>query len=238
MRSAPLFHLECAPVALADGFHYVVLSALQWNPPNLDLMATANKQRFAVLYQQPLEERFAMETLEQAHIHGALSEVKLVAVHKDTIHLFFGDEVAGITLPAIESLWELVKDLIPNRRLALDFSCEAEVYSGRSDYAFWPAVKEVLESNNLGIERYPAPALHDCAEEILNAENLEFHKAHRNILQYSAAQPVTSIGMCPMDLFLGSQAEHSRCLTAKSYNPDTQHFSGTGTQCFGLLIPL
>ena len=88
MRAAPLFHLECAPVALADGFHYVVLSALQWKTSNLDLMATATKQRFAVLYQQPLEERFAMETLEQAHIHGALSGVKLVAVHKDTIHLF------------------------------------------------------------------------------------------------------------------------------------------------------
>lgn len=218
MRSAPLFHLECAPVVLADGFHYVVLSVLQGKTPNLDPVATGNKQRFAVLYHQPLEESFAMEILEQAHIHGALSGVKLVAVHKDTFHLFLGNDVAGTTLPAIESLWEPVKNLAPNRRLALDYSCEAEVYSERSDFAFWPAVKEVLESNTLGIERYSTPMPHDCEEKIFNGDDLESHKFHMNILQHSAVQPVTPIGTCSMDLLLEPQTAYSRCLMANLYD--------------------
>jgi hypothetical protein len=104
MRFSALFHPECAPVALDDVFQYVVFSALQWKTPNLDLMAAASKQRFAVLYNQPLEDRFAMETLEQAHIQGAMSGVKVVAVHKEEICLFLSDEVAAATLPAIESL--------------------------------------------------------------------------------------------------------------------------------------
>ena len=54
MRFSALFHPECAPVALEGVFQYLVFSALQWKTPNLDLMATANKQRFAVLYNQPL----------------------------------------------------------------------------------------------------------------------------------------------------------------------------------------
>lgn len=224
MSTPALFHPECDPVALAGGFHYVVLSVLQWKTPNLDLMATANKQRFAVLYHQPLEEGFALETLEQAHIRGALSGVKLVAVHKNAFRLFLSDEVAGTIFPAIEALWEPIKDLDLNRRLAVDFSCETEVYSGGSDYAFWPVVKEVLESNTLGIERYPIPVLHDCAEEVLYGDDPESHKLHVNILQSSSPQPVLSSGMCSMDLELAPQSAHSRCLMAKSYskqnNPD------------------
>lgn len=218
MRSTPLFHPECAPVALTDDFHYVVFSASQWKTPNLDLMATAKKQRFAVLYHQPLDEGFALETLEEAHICGALSRVKLVAVHKNAFHLFLGDEVAGATVPAIESLWEPIKDLDLNRRLAVDFSCETKAYSGRSDYAFWTVVKEVLESNILGIERYPIPVLHDCTEEVLHGDDPEAHKFHVSILQPSSANPIPSIGVCPMDLALNIQTAHSRCHMAKSYS--------------------
>jgi hypothetical protein len=105
-----------------------VLSTLQWKTPNLDLMATASKQRFAVLYNQSLGDRFAIETLEQAHIQGAMSGVKLVSVHKDVLRIFLSDEVAGATFPAIEALWEPIKELDLNRRLEVDFSCEHEVY--------------------------------------------------------------------------------------------------------------
>ncbi len=121
MRFSTLFHPECAPVALDDTFHYVVLSALQWKTPNLDLLVSAGKQRFAVLYNQPLEERFAIETLEQAHIQGAMSGVKLVAVHKGVLRIFLSDEVEGATFPAIEALWEPIKELELNRRLEVDF---------------------------------------------------------------------------------------------------------------------
>ena len=194
MRFSSLFHLECAPVALDDTFHYVVLSTLQWKTPNLDLMATASKQRFAVLYNQPLGDRFAIETLEQAHIQGAMSGVKLVSVHKDVLRIFLSDEVAGATFPAIEALWEPIKELDLNRRLEVDFSCEHEVYSGRSEYLFWSAVKEVLESNSLGIERYETPVLHDCAEEISSGDAVTSSVSYRQSTSSEAAMPN---GFCP-----------------------------------------
>ena len=210
MRFLPLFHPECAPVTVEGGSRYVVLSALQWKTPNLDLMATASKQRFAVLYNQPLEERFAIETLEQAHIQGAMSGVKLVAVHKDVLRIFLSDEVAGSTFSTIEALWEPIKELDLNRRLDVDFSCEHEAYSGRSDYLFWPAVKEVLESNSLGIERYETPVLHDCAEEISNGDDPVSHQSHLEILQSLASEPVTRTGFCPNVLeHVGSMVDHS-----------------------------
>ena len=200
MRFSALFHPECAPVALEGVFQYVVLSALQWKTPNLDLMATARKQRFAVLYDQPLEDRFAIETLEQAHIQGAMSGVKLVAVHKDVLRIFLSDEVAGSTFSAIEALWKPIRELELSRRLEVDFSCEHEAYSGRSDYLFWREVKEVLESNSLGIERYNIPVLHDCAEEILNCEGRISHRLHVDLLQTvtPSVSPERS-GLCSVD---------------------------------------
>jgi len=200
MRFSALFHLECAPVALEGVFQYVVLSALQWKTPNLDLMATAREQRFAVLYNQPLEDRFAIETLEQAHIQGAMSGVKLVAVHKDVLRIFLSDEVAGSTFSAIEALWKPIKELELNRRLEVDFSCEHEAYSGRSDYLFWREVKEVLESNSLGIERYNIPVLHDCAEEILNCDDRISHRLHVDLLQtVTPSESPERSGLCSVD---------------------------------------
>lgn len=66
MTFLPVFCPEGDPVALDDTFQYVVLSTLQWKDANLKVMIKAAKQRFAVLYNQPLEDRFAIETLEQA----------------------------------------------------------------------------------------------------------------------------------------------------------------------------
>jgi hypothetical protein len=197
MRFSSLFHVECAPVALDDTFHYVVLSTLQWKTPNLDLMATASKQRFAVLYNQSLGDRFAIETLEQAHIQGAMSGVKLVSVHKDVLRIFLSDEVAGATFPAIEALWEPIKELDLNRRLEVDFSCEHEVYPGRSEYLFWSAVKEVLESNSLGIERYETPVLHDCAGEISSGDAPSSHQYHIDIRQSTSSEAAMPTGFCP-----------------------------------------
>lgn len=216
MRFSALFHPEGAPVAVDGGSHYVVLSALQWKTPNLDLMKNASKQRFAVLYNQPLEDRFAIETLEQAHIHGAMSGVKLVAVHKDVLRIFLSDEVASSTFPAIEALWEPIKELELNRRLEVDFSCEHEAYTGRSDYLFWSAVKEVLESNSLGIERYKTPVLHDCADEVLHGDYWEYHALHVDIRQSFAPQPIGLSQMCST-VSLTSNIRHSAYLMAQNY---------------------
>jgi hypothetical protein len=218
MRFSTLFHPECAPLALDDTFHYVVLSALQWKTPNLDLLVSAGKQRFAVLYNQPLEERFAIETLEQAHIQGAMSGVKLVAVHKGVLRIFLSDEVEGATFPAIEALWEPIKELELNRRLEVDFSCEHEVYSGRSEYLFWSAVKEVLKSNRLGIERYETPVLHDCAEEISSGDDPSSHQYHIDIRQSFSSEAVMPTGICPHVLeHVDSMVGHSSTSMLECY---------------------
>lgn len=196
MRFSALLHPESAPVALDDTFRYVVLSALQWKTPNLELLVTASRQRFAVLYNQPLEDSFAIETLEQAHIRGAMSGVKLVAVHKDVLRIFLSAEVSESNFPAIEKLWEPIKGLDINRRLEVDFSSEHEVYSGRSDYLFWPAVKQVLESSKLGIERYEMPVLNFCTEEISNVDDPAFYQLHPDIFQSSTPGRVTQTGVC------------------------------------------
>ncbi|MDR6927859.1 hypothetical protein [Pseudomonas sp. BE134] len=218
MAFLPLFHPECAPVALDDGHHYVVFSALQWKDANLKVMPKAAKQRFAVLYNQPLEERFMMETLEQAHIQGAMSGVKLVSVHKNQLRIFLSDEVAGTTFHAIEALWEPIKDLDLNRGLEIDFSCEHEACSGRSDYLFWADVKEVLESNTLGIEQYSIPVLHDCAEKILNGDEPVSHQIHVDIRQSFTPQPAAPTEHCPMEVdSIASMMGHNNYLMTELY---------------------
>lgn len=196
MTLSHLFHPESIPVALDNTLHYVVFSTLQWKTPNLDVMTQAAKQRFAVLYNQPLEHSFVMDTLEQAHIQGAMSGVKVVAVHKNLLYLFLSNDVEGTTVPAIESLWTPIRELDLNQRLEIDFSCENEVYSGRSDYAFWPAVKEILESNVLGIEQYQVPVLHDCSEEVLYGDDLESHALHVDIRQSFTSEPAAPTQLC------------------------------------------
>ena len=159
MTLAPIFHRECDPVELDDVHHYVVFSCLQRKNQNLEALPQAAKQRFAVLYHQPLDESPIMETLERAHNLGAMSGVRLVAVHKDAAYIFLSHEVASSTFPAIELLWTKVREMVRNRRLIVDFGNETEIHSGRSDYAFWRIAKEVLDSEMLGIMQYEISAL-------------------------------------------------------------------------------
>ncbi|MEO6677666.1 MAG: hypothetical protein ABIO21_09840 [Pseudomonas sp.] len=218
MTFSSLFHRESTPVALENTLHYVVFSTLQWKTPNLDVMTRAAKQRFAVLYNQPLEHSFVMDTLEQAHIQGAMSGVKVVAVHKNSLYLFLSDDVAGPTFPAIESLWTPIRKLDLNRRLEVDFACENEVYSGRSDYAFWPAVKEVLESNTLGIEQYQVPVLHDCSEEVLYGDDLESHALHVDIRQSFTSEPAAPTQLCSeVVASVASMLGHTNYLMTECY---------------------
>lgn len=166
MTPSPTFHRECDPVELDGAHRYVVFSCLQWKNPNLEALPQAAKQRFAVLYHQPLDESFIMETLERAHILGAMSGVKLVAVHKDAPYIFLSHEVASSTFPAIELLWTKVTEMDRNQRLAVDFGSETEIHSGRSDYAFWRIAKEALDSEVLGIEQYRISARELIDDEV------------------------------------------------------------------------
>lgn len=213
-----VFHPESAPVSLGGNLQYLVFSALQWKDANLKVMPKAAKQRFAVLYNQPLEERFMMETLEQAHIQGAMSGVKLISIHKNLLRIFLSDEVAGTTFHAIESLWEPIKELDLNRGLEIDFSCEHEAYSGRSDYLFWRAVKEVLESNTLGIEQYSIPVLHDCADKIFKGDEPASHQSHVDIRQSFTPQPAVPTQPYPMVMnSVASMMGHNNYLMTELY---------------------
>lgn len=199
-----LLHLESPPVAL-DGINYAVFSCLQWKSPNLEMMTRASKQRFAILYNQPLENSFVIETLEQAHIQGAMSGVKVVVVHKNSLYIFLSKEVASITLPAIENLWTPITGLDLNQPLNVDFACEDEVYSGRSDYTFWPTVKEILESNELGVAQYATPLLGRSSNMVDDVTKFRF--AAGNIGLCASAIP-------KIELVPGSSLECLMCSNA------------------------
>jgi len=70
MRPAPLYHSECSPAALADGF-YVCAQRSAVGTPTL----TAKTQRWAVLHHQPQEESFAMKNLEHPEPHECVEEM-------------------------------------------------------------------------------------------------------------------------------------------------------------------
>jgi hypothetical protein len=146
-----------------------------------------------------------------------MSGVKLVAVHKDVLRIFLSDEVAGSTFSAIEALWEPIKELDLNRRLEVDFSCEHEAYTGRSDYLYWSAVKEVLESNRLGIEEYETPVLHDCTDEARHEDSLESHALHVDALKSFATHAAARYGICPRGSSMAAMIGHSASLMTEYY---------------------
>lgn len=211
MIFSPPFQVERFPTPAEGSMHHVVFSALQWKDPNLGVMRKAAKQRFAILYNQLLDNSFMMETLEQAYIHGAMSGVKVVAVHKNLLRLFLSNDVASTSFPAIESLWESVNDWDPNRSFEVEFSCEHEACSGSSDYLFWPAVKEILESNILGIE-------HHCACEIPEGSDPESHEFHVDIRQALSARSAVTAQLCPaVGGSIASKLRHSSHLMTDYY---------------------
>lgn len=167
MSLSILFHPEADPVALDDVTNYQVFSCPQWKSPNLDLMSEASKQRFAVMYHQPLEESSAIQTLERAYVQGALSGVKVVAVYKVNLKIFLGSEVESRSFPAIERLWDDVLRVDWNQRLLADFDNEHEVRSGHSDYPFWIGVKDILDSNTLGLESYEILSFKDWPDSLV-----------------------------------------------------------------------
>jgi hypothetical protein len=218
MIFSPPFQVERFPAPVESSMHYVVFSAVQWKDPNLGVMTNAAKQRFAVLYNERLDNNFMMETLEQAYIQGAMSGVKVIGVHKNLLRLFLSNDVGSASFPAIESLWQSVKRWDLNRSFEVDFSCEQEACSGSSDYLFWPAVKEILESNILGIEQYPIPVLHNCAWDIPKDSDPTSHEFQVYIRQALSALSAATAQLCPMAVETDiSKMRHSSLLMTAYY---------------------
>lgn len=181
MPFSDIFHPECNPVEPHDAPHHVVFSCVQWKTPSLEVMPQAAKQSFAVMYGDPSNplNPYTSAALERAYVLGAMSAVKLIAVHEDTLYLFLDSEVSSTTFQEIESLWAMVISMGPIR-LAVDFANVNEVYSGHSDYVFWEDAKEILESNDLGIEPYDLKALDDFSDKVFTDEDLSFFQSQED----------------------------------------------------------
>ncbi|KJK07848.1 hypothetical protein [Pseudomonas tussilaginis] len=174
MTSSIILRQECDIEETKDGFHQLIFSCLQWKSSNLELMPQAARQRLAVMCSQPLDNSFLIETLERAHIQGAMSAVKLIAAHKDNLYIFLDRDVDSSSVTAIEDLWSVVISKDHNPRLSITFACESEVYSGRSDYAFWPVARDILESNVLGILQYDLSNIGACQYKVFDDDDVAF----------------------------------------------------------------
>lgn len=201
MPFSDIFHSECDPVEPSDAPHHVVFSCVQWRTPNLEVMPQAAKQCFAVMYGDPADfiNPYVAAALERAYVLGAMSPVKLIAVHEDSLRLFLDSGVSSATFQEVESLWEQVI-CMSHIRLTVDFENVNEVHSGHSDYVFWQDAKEILEFYSLGIAPYDLKALDDFSNMWLIDKNL-------GRVQY-----------CPVEiLYINKMLGHPKCFNSPYY---------------------
>jgi len=210
MAFSDFFHPECDPVEPYDAQNHVVFSCLQWKKPSLEVMPEIAKQTFAIMYGDEMNQSITA-ALERAYILGAMSPIKLIAVHEKHIHLFLDDSVSSATLPEVQSMWEEVA-FISSARIEVDFAHVSEVYSGRSDYIFWQDAKEILESYSLGIENYEVLTIDDFADEPID-------KVQWLYSVNEAVRHPQSNQICPnvAQLALASMVGHSECHMVQYY---------------------
>ena len=213
MPFSDFFHPECDPVERHDAPDHVVFSCLQWKTPSLEVMPQAAKQCFAVMYGDPSNPMnpYVTAALERAYILGAMSAVKLIAVHEDSLHLFLCSGVSSTTFQEIDSLWIQVMCMSPIR-LSVDFANVDEVYSGHSDYVFWQVAKEILESCTLGIAPYDLKALDDFSD----LPSIDEH-VWAYLSEGGNAQP-EAIQHCPVEMLnIAKMTGHAECVMAPYY---------------------
>lgn len=158
MSKPVLFHPECDPVTVVGGPDYMIYSCLQWQDQNLRAMNQAAKQTFCVMHGDFLDDRF-IAALERAYLRGAMAPVKLIAYHEQYLDIFLDSKVSSSSITAIEAIWEVDTHLYSDRHYTVAFASEDEIYTGRSDYPFWPVAKEILETTSLGLCPLPQPSL-------------------------------------------------------------------------------
>lgn len=153
MPTSILFQLEHDAVELNGVSNYVVLNCLQWKSPHLDALASAAKQRFAVIYENELDQEL-IDYLERVHLQGAMSAVKLIAANDDQLYVFLDGQVPSSALPALESLWEAAFESDYSNPRRVSFASVDELHTGCSDWSFWPCAKDVLGSHPLGLTEF------------------------------------------------------------------------------------
>lgn len=212
MPFSDIFHPECDPVEPYDAPNHVVFSCLQWRTPSLEVMPQAAKQCFAVMYGDPSNplNPYTSAALERAYILGAMSAVKLIAVHEDSLYVFLDSGVSSATFQEIESMWIQVI-CMSHTRLTVDFANVNEVYSGHSDYLFWQNAKEILESYSLGIAPYDLKTLDDFSDIGFIDENLWFRQSQED------GQP-EAIQHCQVEMKnFADMMGHSKCVMSPYY---------------------
>ncbi|MBJ7370691.1 MULTISPECIES: hypothetical protein [Pseudomonas] len=210
MSFSDIFHPEFDPVEPHGAPNHVVFSCLQWKTPSLEVMPRAAKQRFAVMYGDSLNP-YTSAALERAYILGAMSAVKLIAAHEDSLYLFLDSAVSSATFQEIESQWIQVM-CMSHTRLAVDFANVDEVLSGRSDYCFWQVAKEILESYSLGIEQYDLASLDDFSHPPSIDEHIWACLSQRDSSHPEKTQNYT-VAVRNIANMMG----HSECLTSPYY---------------------
>ncbi|MDH0733234.1 hypothetical protein N5F23_21205 [Pseudomonas sichuanensis] len=133
--------------------HYSILSCLQWRTENLDPMAVAAKQTFAIVDNDELDQS-VIDLVERAHSLGALSPVNLIAVEEDQIYLFLGSGVASTTIPTVESLWNKAVNMNKDKPWAIRLMSVDELANDDSDLGYWPGAKETFQSHELGLSEF------------------------------------------------------------------------------------
>ncbi|MNF61857.1 hypothetical protein D3C84_435230 [compost metagenome] len=132
-----------------------------WHKGNENLVPTPTSscQRFAVMYRGVFDLGL-MDSLEHAYRLGGISSVKLIDVNKRSLYIFLDAKVASSSVAAIENAWTKVHRSGRYGHWKVHFASESEIWSGRSDYDFLSAAKEVLESHKLGIVDSSTPTPH------------------------------------------------------------------------------
>lgn len=129
---------------------YRVFDCLQKNDENLVPMPESARQRFAVMYRKGFSHDL-MAVLKRAYGIGGMSPVKLIGVSKNSLYIILDAKVASSSVTAIQATWSKLPIKGRYGNWKVHFASESEIWSGRSDYDFLSAAKEVLESHELGI---------------------------------------------------------------------------------------
>jgi hypothetical protein len=129
---------------------YRVFDCLQKNDENLAPMPESARHRFAVMYRKVLSHE-QMAVLKRAYRIGGMSPVKLIDVSGNSLYVFLDAKVPSSSVAAIAARWSKLTSEGRYSHWKVHFASESEIWSGRSDYDFLLAAKEVLESHKLGI---------------------------------------------------------------------------------------
>lgn len=178
MLRSSLFQVEADVEIAPGGVSHATISCLQWRSPNLAQLEVAAKQTLALMWYGTLDDQVC-DVIEKAHLHGALAPVSMIKVRAYKLHLFLADEVSSKTLPALEALWENVKDAADVPSWAVHFSNISEIIADQTDDVFCATAKEILWLHNLGLSdfegsaegnqlpRHDAPAVADVSRRYL-----------------------------------------------------------------------